>query len=200
MTSPSRRQRVPRAVRERQMLQIAEEVFASRGYVAASMDDIAELVGVSKPMLYEYFRSKEGLLAACIAQSRTELREATERAVTGSPSAEEALRRGLRAFFDFLREHRGAWALLRHEAALIGTPAWDEIETSRRRHADLITESMAAHFDADSPLRVEAVAEFIAGACERLAIWCAQNTGVTPEQATNYAMGILWNGLSARIR
>lgn len=182
------------------MIEIAEEVFATRGYGAASMDDIAELVGVSKPMLYEYFRSKEGLLAACIAQSRAELREATELAIAGAPSTEEALRRGLRAFFDFVRERRRAWSLLRHEAALIGTAAWKEIETTRQQQTNLIMKSLAGHFRTDSLLRVEAAAEFIVGACERLAIWCEQNDDVTPEQATNYAMEILWNGLFRRVR
>lgn len=182
------------------MIQIAEEVFASRGYAAASMDDIADRVGVSKPMLYEYFRSKDGLLAACIAQSRAELREATELAVAGAPSAEEALRRGLRAFFDFACERRRAWSLLRHEASLIGTSAWTEVEVTRRQHADLIVKSMADHFETGSLIRVEAAAEFMVGACERLAIWCERNDEVTPEQATNYALEILWNGLSGRSR
>lgn len=195
MSSPSRRQRVPRAIRERQMIQIAEEVFASRGYAAASMDEIAERVGVSKPMLYEYFRSKEGLLAACIAQSRTELRAAIEQAVAGTSCPEEALRRGLRAFFDFARDRRRAWSLLRHEGTLIGTPAWEEIEATRRQQADLIATLLADHLAPGSPLRVEAAAEFVVGACERLAIWCERNNEVTPEQATNYAMVILTNGL-----
>src|SRR3954452_13310994 len=106
---------MPRAERERQMVRIAGEVFAEHGYVAASMDEIAELVGVSKPMLYEYFHSKEGLLLACIRQSRAALREATEQATVGAVSAEDALRRGLLAFFVFIRERREAWSLLRHE-------------------------------------------------------------------------------------
>ncbi|GAA3056643.1 hypothetical protein GCM10020000_43930 [Streptomyces olivoverticillatus] len=37
--------RMPREVRERQMLDAAVEVFARRGYSAASMDEIAELAG-----------------------------------------------------------------------------------------------------------------------------------------------------------
>ena len=198
MTSPSRRKRMPRADRERQMIEVAEDVFAERGYAAASMDDIAERVGVSKPMLYEYFRSKEGLLLACITQARAELRDATERAITGAPTAEEAMRRGLLTFFTFIREHRRSWSLLRHEMALIGTSASDEIEATRRQQTDLIAKLVADYIDQGSPLRVEAAAEFVVGACERLAIWCERNDEVTPERATAYAMDILWTGLSAR--
>ena len=200
MSTPSRRKRMPRAERERQMIQVAEEVFAERGYAAASMDEIAERVGVSKPMLYEYFRSKEGLLLACVAQSRSELREATEQAVTGATSAEEAFRRGLRAFFVHIRQRRQAWSLLRHEMTLIGSTASDEIEATRRQQTDLIAKLMAGYFDAGSPLRVEAAAEFVVGACERLAIWCERHEEVTPDRATDYAMDILWTGLRERAR
>src|SRR3954452_92400 len=119
---------MPRAERERQMVRIAGEVFAEHGYVAASMDEIAEQVGVSKPMLYEYFHSKEGLLLACIAESRAELRKVTEESVAGALSAEDALRRGLLAFFVYIRDRRQAWSLLRHEMVLIGTSASEEIE------------------------------------------------------------------------
>ncbi|OZM74178.1 TetR family transcriptional regulator [Amycolatopsis antarctica] len=191
---------MPRAERERQMIDIAETVFAERGYVAASMDEIADRVGVSKPMLYEYFRSKEGLLVACIRQSRTALRDATELAVVGSADAEESLRNGLRAFFVFIREHREAWALLRHEVALNGTSAAEEVEATRRQQTDLIAFLMAGYFDDSDPLHVEASAEFVVGATERLAIWSERHEDMTPEQVTDYAMDILWHGLGVRAR
>jgi AcrR family transcriptional regulator len=194
------RKRMPRAQRERQMIEIAEAVFAERGYVSASMDEIAERVGVSKPMLYEYFHSKEGLLLACIRQSRAELREVTEHAVSGVSSAEEALRQGLLAFFEFIRERRQSWSLLRHEMALIGTPAADEIEATRHQQTDLIATLMSGYFDAGSTLAVEASAEFVVGACERLAIWCERHDEVTPERATEFAMALLWDGLADRTR
>src|SRR3954467_8951573 len=101
-----RRRRMPRAERERQMVAVAEELFAERGYQAASMDEIAEQVGVSKPMLYEYFGSKEGLLVACIRQARAELHDLTAESVIGAESAEDALRRGLVTFFRYTDEHR----------------------------------------------------------------------------------------------
>lgn len=196
----AKRKRMPRAERMRQMIDVAEEVFSARGYAAASMDEIAELVGVSKPMLYEYFNSKEGLLLACIQESRAVLREVTEQAMVGATSAEDALRRGLLAFFVFIRERRQAWSLLRHEMALIGTPAAEEVEETRRQQTDLIAALMSGYFTGDDDLRAEAAAEFVVGACERLAIWCERHEEVTPEMATEYAMDVLWAGLRGRAR
>ncbi|MEU8634522.1 helix-turn-helix domain-containing protein [Amycolatopsis sp. NPDC048633] len=184
----------------RQMIEVAEQVFSARGYAAASMDEIAELVGVSKPMLYEYFNSKEGLLLACIRESRSILREVTEQAMVGAATAEDALRRGLLAFFVFIRERREAWSLLRHEMALIGTPAADEVEETRRQQTDLIAALMSGYFDSGDDLRAEAAAEFVVGACERLAIWCERHDEMSPEMATEYAMDVLWSGLRSRAR
>lgn len=180
------------------MVDVAETVFAERGYAAASMDEIAERVGVSKPMLYEYFNSKEGLLLACIRESRAALRSVTEAAVASSPGAEEAMRRGLHAFFVFIRERRQAWSLLRHEMALIGTSAADEIEVTRRQQTDLIAALLAGYVEDDDAVRTEASAEFVVGACERLAIWCERHDDVTPDVVTDYAMDLLWGGLQRR--
>jgi AcrR family transcriptional regulator len=127
------------------MLAAAERVFAERGYVAASMDEIAERVGVSKPMLYEYFGSKEGLMIGAIRQSRAELRAVTEEAALGATSGEEVLRRGLVAFFTFISDHRQAWSLLRNESALIGGSASTEVEATRRQQTDLMLTLLAGY-------------------------------------------------------
>src|SRR5687767_14290304 len=74
------RRRVPRVERQQQMLDVAARVFAERGYHAASMDEIAAEVGVSKPMLYAYFDSKEGLYLACIDRAGQDLLESMRRA------------------------------------------------------------------------------------------------------------------------
>ena len=66
---------MPRSVREPLILGVAGQVFADDGYEHASMDRIAELAGVSKPMLYAYFGSKEGLYVAYIERNGHELLE-----------------------------------------------------------------------------------------------------------------------------
>ncbi|WP_253827265.1 TetR/AcrR family transcriptional regulator [Prauserella aidingensis] len=192
---------MPRAQRERQMIQVAEAVFAERGYTAASMDEIAERVGVSKPMLYEYFNSKEGLLLACIREARAELRRVTAQAVANSPTGEEALRQGLLAFFGFIRDRRQAWSLVRHEASLVGTAA-EELETTRQQQTDLIATLMGDFTDPETARMAEesgllqAAAEFVVGGCERLAIWSEQRSDLTPEIVAEYAVNLLWGGLA----
>src|SRR6476661_2716726 len=58
--------RLPRAVREQQMLDAAVQVFSVNGYHETSMDAIAAEAQISKPMLYLYYGSKEELFGACL--------------------------------------------------------------------------------------------------------------------------------------
>ena len=64
------------------MLAVAERAFADRGFHGASVDAIAEGSGISKPMIYAYFGSKEGLYRACMERARTRLLEALAAAST----------------------------------------------------------------------------------------------------------------------
>jgi AcrR family transcriptional regulator len=59
VSTPPTFKRLPRAVREQQMLDAAVKVFSRRGFHAASMDEIAEDADISKPMVYAYLGTKE---------------------------------------------------------------------------------------------------------------------------------------------
>ena len=66
------------------MVAAAERLFSERGYHGVSMDEIAAASGISKPMLYDYFGSKEGLLLACVERARGRLFEEIAAAVRGA--------------------------------------------------------------------------------------------------------------------
>jgi AcrR family transcriptional regulator len=187
---------MPRAERENQMMAVAEEVFAERGYVASSMDEIAERVGVSKPMLYEYFGSKEGLLVACVRRARAELLRVTTEAVADAQGPEEMLRRGLVAYFQFIRAHEQSWIVVSGQAAVVAPSAAEELEAARRQQTDLIVATMARYVPQPAPMDLVAAAEVIVGGCERLALYCQQNPDTTPEQAAELVMQLTWFGIA----
>ena len=108
--------RLPRAVREQQMLDAAVKVFSRRGFHAASMDEIAEDAGISKPMVYAYLGTKEELFVACLHREGTRMMEAIAGAAAPDLPADERLWRGLRAFFGFVGAHRDGWAVLYRQA------------------------------------------------------------------------------------
>src|SRR3954465_2483049 len=104
--------RMPRAVREQQMLDAAVQIFGQRGYMAASMDDIAELAGVSKPLVYLYLNSKEDLFAACVRREAASRVAAGRGAVERGAPPDRQLWSGLSGFFAHTARHPDGWALL----------------------------------------------------------------------------------------
>lgn len=60
-TGRARAARLPRGARRSQLIDAAGTVFVDQGFHASGMDDIADLAGVSKPVLYQHFDSKRDL-------------------------------------------------------------------------------------------------------------------------------------------
>jgi len=198
--TPARRKRMSRAERESQMLDVAEEVFAERGYRATSMEEIADRCGVSKPMLYEYFGSKDGLLLGCLARARAELHRVTSEAMAEGDDPLDVLSRGLVAYNSSPGQHSRTFALLMHEPMALPDATIEAVEGVRRQQHDLIAPVLAAWAPHLEPLQVEAYTEIIIGACERISLWCTRRTDVTPEQATRYTLDFCWGGLSGTLR
>jgi TetR/AcrR family transcriptional regulator len=83
-----RRGRKGRATAER-ILDVAEEVFAERGFEGATLRDVASAVGIRTPSLYNYFESKDALYAAVLERGIGPLLEALlESARVGSPGGD----------------------------------------------------------------------------------------------------------------
>src|SRR6201991_2891676 len=106
------RSRLSRDDRMEQTLAAAHALFAEGGYAAVTMDEIAAAVGVTKPLLYNYFGNKERLYIACMQRAGDSLTRTVAAAVEGTAGPVEALGAGLRAFFDFIDSDRAAWAVL----------------------------------------------------------------------------------------
>ena len=182
------------------MLAVAEQVFSARGIQTATMDEIAELVGVTKPLIYDYFGSKEGLLAATIERARGQLLAALIDSWVAQPAApaRDRVRGVVHAFFSFIDEHDQAFALLRTEGALIGE-ASASVERIRQQTAKAFAEGLRT-LPAFEPLearRVTVMAEILIGGCERLAVWRSTHPGTTADEATDLVVTTIWDGLAS---
>jgi AcrR family transcriptional regulator len=187
-----------RPERRDQLLDVAQRVFTERGYGPTSMDDVAEAAGVTKPVLYDHFGSKDGLLAAVIERAGAEMLEATTGAVADlEPQA--ALREGLVAFFRYVDDHAGAWTLLVREVAP-GTPAAEAVDRVRQVQVEVIAALIGQRFPAPDPARALSYAHVVSGAAERLSTVRLTGPRTTPEDAAGHLMDVLWTGFDTLIR
>jgi AcrR family transcriptional regulator len=153
------------------MLDAAGRAFAEHGFHRASMDEIAAAAGISKPMLYNYFGSKEGLYAAYIERSGQALLTAMRNAAPTDAPARERLSAGVLAFLTYVDEHRTGWAVLYNEAATRGGPVAAEVVALRARLTTMVATTFSPDRDGTTPTSHEAFAHAFVGAGESLANW-----------------------------
>ncbi|MEZ5144644.1 MAG: TetR/AcrR family transcriptional regulator [Acidimicrobiales bacterium] len=189
--------RVPRELRRRQVLAVAEALFVERGYHQASMDELARRVGVSKPVVYDLVGSKEQLFHALMQDAADELGATVRAAVLAEQDPDRRLEAGARAFFGFVAGRRRAWGALMSGDEGPVTTAVGEI---RRRQIELIAELLVATEPAGphAPARfVDAVAHALSGAFEGLAAWWHHQPDVPLEVVAGLATVLVAPGLEA---
>jgi len=174
------RRRMPRVEREQRMLDAAEDVFAEHGYRGASMEDIAERSGVTKPLVYQYFGSKDEIYEACVERARRRLVDEIEDAALAAPP-EMGLQIFTERFFRHIGEHRGAWWLLYGEASTGATSAM------RERNAELIERLLVRALDAQGLVLEETSLAFLAqvlvGAGEQAGRWWSTHPDLEVQEA-----------------
>jgi AcrR family transcriptional regulator len=195
--------RVPRAVREEQLLEVAEKVFAMQGYQGTSIEDIARAAGVTRPVVYDHFGSKENIYLACVRRARAELERLFDEAASTSNDPRDRLWSGINAYLEFVERHGRAWDVLFGQGGAVTGPAGDELLRQRFATVDRIAElfksfasSVTSRVDETA---VQAFAHALSGSGEQLAKWWRQNPHLTREQVAGFHMAFVWVGLQQLI-
>lgn len=198
-TARYRHGRVPRDVRERQVLALAEQLFAERGYRGASMDELARRAGVSKPVLYDLFANKQELHRRVFELAADDLATSVA-AAAGAHAAtlSEQLGACAIAFFAFIDEHRMAWSMLYDDDDGGGVHA-PHVRDIRERQTAFVREMLGARAAAGGAAlderRLEAAARMVNGAFEWLAAWWRDRQELTAAELADWLMALLLPGL-----
>jgi AcrR family transcriptional regulator len=108
--------RLPAARRRVQLLDVALELFASQGYHQTSMNEIAEASGVTKPVLYQHFESKEQHYHELLREVSDRMRDAVLQGTAEAEGPREQVELGFQAFFRFVAEKPARFGILFAEA------------------------------------------------------------------------------------
>jgi AcrR family transcriptional regulator len=161
------------------------------------MDDIAERAGVSKPVLYQHFPSKQELYLALLDGVADSLVAAVHSALSGTTDNRERVRRTVRAYLEFVNGS-GVHRLV-FESDLRAEPAVAErVERMMREAVGEIARTIGA--DTGVP-EVEArlLSVGLAGMAEVAARWWLANrdeTGISLDQAAEQLSRLAWRGIS----
>jgi AcrR family transcriptional regulator len=176
---------VPRVDRETQILDIASEHFGTGGFAATSVAAVAADAGISKPLIYSYFGSKEGLYEACLDRGGALLTDEMERVAAGEAVGVERGMLTLAGLFTLLEGRRYLWRLFFDTTA----PTTGPVRASIAHYADRIgrladegvTELMSLAGD-DDALDVSAMTAVWLGIVDSLMNWWVEHPDQTAEQ------------------
>src|SRR6202046_5379155 len=185
--------------RRQQLVAVALELFAQRGYRATTMDDIAEAAGVTKPLLYQHFSSKRALYLELVDSIAQDLLAAIGRAVMQAEGPRQQVELGFAAYFRLVVSREAEFRLL------YGRDHADDLELGRALRAveDAIAEAIDPLIDAGLDddhrrLLAYAVVGMAEGASRRFMEQRTAADGSVEEEARRLAQrvaNLAWAGL-----
>lgn len=194
---PMRGVRLSKQERRTLLISAAREVFVTYGYHAASMDEIAERAGVSKPVLYQHFEDgKLSLYIALVDMTGKALLTRLQEALASTADNRHRVSATIAAYFDFIEDPDGAYRLV-FESDLSNEPVVREkIEFYEDECAVLVSTVIAE----DTGLSAEEammLAMGLTGLAETAARrWLREGSLVPKRNAVGLVARLAWRGIS----
>lgn len=185
MTGPERRE---------QLIGVARTVFAERGYEAATVEEIAERAGVTKPIVYQHFGGKEGVHAVVVDRAVTDLTGRLTEALDVQ-SMSLAAHRSANAFLEFIEDSEDAFRVL-----LQGVPSADGGGSLGLVIGDIaakVEHLLATQFEergfdeATAPM----YARMLVGATALVGEWWLEVREPSRDVVAKHIVNLMWNGL-----
>jgi AcrR family transcriptional regulator len=169
----------PQAIRE-----VALTLFAERGYTGTSMKDIANVLGIRAPTLYNHLDSKQDLLREIVEDTIDGLIRVHREAIATTTDVREQLRRAMEAHVAYHAQHRREVRIANAEIASLEEPARTEVLKRHRTYAaawqELVERGVAeGHFHVQWPeVATYAMLEMGSG----LSLWSPEDGSLSPSQ------------------
>jgi AcrR family transcriptional regulator len=171
--------RVPREVRRGQLLELAEQLFMEKGYGGFSIDDLCRAAGISRPIVYEHFGSKDGIYLACLRRIRAEFEGMLlAAAAEGGADLQETAKHSSEAWFAMIERNPQRWSLVYGGATGLVGPLADQLAELRNGTVDQIGALLSRYAGDADPGQITMWAHAVSGAGEQLGRWWMQNKRV----------------------
>jgi AcrR family transcriptional regulator len=183
------------AQRREQLIAVGRQIFAERGFDAASIEEIAARAKVSKPVVYEHFGGKEGLYAVVVDREvRTLLDRITAALTAGHPR--ELLEQAALALLDYIEgETDGFRILVRESPIMSATGNFGSILNDVAHQVEHIlgAEFKARGFD---PKLAELYSQALVGMVALTGRWWLDARKPRKDVVASHLVNLAWNGLS----
>lgn len=186
--------RLPAARRRQQLLDVALQVFGEVGFHPTSMNDVADAAGVTKPVLYQHFRSKRDLYREVLTNVGAQLLDEITKATTAASGPHEQVELGFIAYFKFVEANEAAFRVLFGG----GTRRDEEFAAQVAQVEGAIAEAIATLIDVEGLDEAERrhLAHGLVGLAEGTSrVWMAEGAERPAEELARLVADLAWRGL-----
>ncbi len=184
--------------RKREIVTAAATMFDREGYSNTSMDDIAKTVGIAKPTLYHYFRSKDEILASIHEEFIDLLLEQHDRRVTSALAPEQMLLESMVDILELMETHRGHVRVFFEHHRELPPESRAAIKIKRDRYEKAVEDSIRKNIAAGSfreiDSRVATLAVF--GMCNWAYQWYRVGGSLRPREIAFQFWDIFMRGVN----
>jgi len=192
----ARTERVRMSGRERreQLVDVGRKLFASKGFEAVTIEEIAAKAGVSKPVVYEHFGSKDGLYAVIVDREMNILLGSISDSLTArAPRA--LLEQATRALFDYIESREDGFRVLVRDSPVAQNTG--NFASLLRDVASQVDERLAKEFDRNSfPAKFAPMySNMFVGMVALTGQWWLDVRKPKKDEVIAHVVNLAWNGI-----
>lgn len=175
----------------------AVRVFRQKGYHAASMQNIADAVGLQKGSLYHYISSKEELLYKIFERSTGALTRQLEAIIASQDSPQDKLRRAIEAHLIALCEQLDIYSVYLAERRALSGRSHAKVRAEAEKHAQLLEKILHQGIESKEfrAMDTKMVALGILGMCNWLYQWYSPDGRLSPQEISAIFSDLVVDGV-----
>lgn len=192
--APTPRTRMSAVERRQQLVEVGRRIFAEYGYDASTVEEIAAVAGVSKPVVYEHFGGKEGLYAVVCDREMAYLGAEITESLKGEGSRRR-IERAAMALLRYVEERTDGFRILARESSAVGGSSYSTLLNDATASVTYLLEEefVARGFD---PTTTGVYAQALVGMVSGTAQWWLDVRTPPKEEVAAHIVNLCYRGLT----
>lgn len=181
--------------RREQLISIARPIFASRGFQATSVEEVAAAAKVSKPVIYEHFGGKEGLYAVIVDREVSSLTKAIIGALESATSPRAMVESSTIALLTYIEDNEDGFRLLMRDSPVSqSTGPYSSIMGDVAVKAEYLLAQTLEAMGLD-PTPSPMYAQMLVGIVSQVGQWWLEERSADKQTVAAHVINLAWYGL-----
>jgi AcrR family transcriptional regulator len=182
--------------RRQQLLDVARELLAERGFEATSVEEIAHRAAVTRPVVYAHFGGKEGIYAVVVDREMRRVLDRIESALAEDAHPRLLLERAAQAFLAYVEEYPDGFRILVRDSPVASSGG--TFSSLLGDIASQVEHILGVHFEHHGfdPKLAAVYAQALVGMVALTGQWWLDVRAPSRDEVAAHVVNLAWNGLS----